>query len=278
MRLLFTGLLLVVALAFGPSAVAEEKHGFLGVMVTEGDDGQRGVVVRDVFPDSAAAKAGIKQGDRIIKFGNHEPKDVEGYLKEIASHKPGDKVTLIVKRGDKEQSITATLVDRPAGERIGRRPDESGRGAGHGRAFLGVAIEPLTDEMREKTNVDAKEGLVVVQVAPNSPAEKAGLKHGDVITEVGGKAVKEPDQLSEMIHDGGAGKELSLTIMRGKEKKTLKATPQSGDASFYGSPGGGGFNPQDMGSMMDSGRRIRELERRIAELEKRLQEMERGRK
>lgn len=275
MRLLFTGLVLVVA--FGPSAIAEEHHGFLGVLVTQGDDGQRGVVVRDVLPDSAAAKAGIKQGDRIIKFGNHEPKDVEGFLKEIASHKPGEKVTLMVKRGDREQTITATLGDRAA-ERIGHRPDQARHGAGQGRAFLGVAIEPLTDEIREKTNTEAKQGLVVIQVAPNSPAEKAGLKHGDVITEIGGKAVKEPDQLSEMIHQGGAGKELSLTVVRGKEKKTLKATPQSGDASFYGSSAAGGFNPQDTGSMMDSGRRIRELERRIAELEKRLQEMERGRK
>jgi serine protease Do len=146
-----------------------------------------------------------------------------------------------------------------------------------GRAFLGVVIEPLTDDVRKETKVDAKEGLVVIEIAPNSPAEKAGLKHGDVITEVGGKAVKEPDELSEAIHQSGAGKELSLSIVRGNEKKTLKATPQSGMMG-YGSPAFGQFNPQDTGSMMDPGRRIRELERKVAELEKKLQEMERGRK
>jgi serine protease Do len=245
-------------------------------MVTEGDDGQRGVMVRDVFPDSPAAKAGVKSGDRIIKIGDQEPKDVEGFLKVIGSHKPGDKVTVTVKRDDREQAITATLGERPEGA-TARREQVPGPRAAQGPAYLGVVIQPLTDEVRKETNVDAKEGLVVVEVAPNSPAEKAGLKHGDVITKVGDKDVKEPDELSEAIHHGGAGKELSLSIVRGKEKKTLKATPQSGMMG-YGGQGFGQFNPQETGSMMDPGRRIRELERKVADLEKRLQEMERGRK
>jgi len=274
---LFMGVCLVVALGFGRPAAADEKHGFLGVMVTPGDDGSRGVIVQDVVPGSAAAKAGVRSGDRIIKIGDQEPKDVEGFLKAIASHKSGDRVTLMIKRADKEEALTATLGDRPEGG-VARREPMPGPHAGHGTAFLGIVIEPLTAEMREQTKVDAKEGLVVVEVAPNSPAEKAGLKHGDVITEVGGKAVKEPDELSEMVHKGGAGKELSLTIVRGKEKQTLKATPQSSNTSFYGGTGFGQFNQPGMESMMEPGRRIRELERRIAELEKRLQEVEHNRK
>jgi serine protease Do len=273
---LFTGVCLVLALGFGCTAAAEEKHGFLGVMVTEGDDGQRGVMVQNVFPDSPAAKAGVKSGDRIIKIGDQEPKDVEGFLKAIASHKPGDKVTLLVKQGDKEQSLTATLGERPEGATARREPMPSPRAA-QGPAYLGVIIEPLTDDVRKETNVDAKEGVVIIEVAPNSPAEKAGLKHGDVITEVSGKAVKQPDELSDMVRQGGAGKELSLSIVRGNEKKTLKATPQSG-LMGYGSPGFGQFNPQESGFTMDPSRRIRELERKVADLEKRLQEMERSRK
>jgi serine protease Do len=273
---LFVGVCLVAAFGFARSAGAEEKHGFLGVMVTESDDGQRGVMVQNVFPDSAAAKAGVKSGDRIIKVGDQEPKDVEGFLKAIASHKAGDRVTVTLKRGDREEAITATLGERPEGATAGREQVPGPRAA-QGTAFLGVVIEPISPELRKETNVEAKEGLVVLEVAPNSPAQKAGLKHGDVITEVGGKAVKEPDELSEAIHHSGAGKELSLTIMRGKERQTLKATPQSGNASFYGSPGFGSFGQSNM-PMMDSGRRIQELERKVAELEKKLQEMERGRK
>jgi serine protease Do len=265
---LFTAIGFVVACGLSASAIAappHEKQGFLGVMVAPGQEGERGLLIQEIFPDSPAAKAGLKAGDRIIKIGDQEPKDVDGFMKIMDRQKPGEKVKLTIVRGDKEQSIDATLGERPAID-TARRPDDGHPRGTQGPAHLGVTIQPLTPELRQQTNVEAKEGIVVVEVFPESPAEKAGLKHGDVITKVGDKAVKDTEELREMVQQS-AGKELSLAVVRGSEKLTVKATPQSGLVGY--------FAPMEFDSMIDPSRRIQELERRIAELEKRIREMER---
>src|SRR5262249_53918303 len=107
----------------------------------------------------------------------------------------------------------------------------------------------------------------------NSPAEKAGLKRNDVITGINGKGVKSLEDLREGLRKGGAGKEVALQVMRGKEKLTLKATPSE-------APGGLRIVPRDgvpsgIELQFDPERgRIRALERRIEELEKRLKKLE----
>jgi len=134
-------------------------------------------------------------------------------------------------------------------------------------------MQPITPELRAHAKIDPQEGAFIMDVMRDSPAAKAGIKQGDVITAIGGKAMKNPDEVYEAIQSGGA-KELSLTVVRGNEKLNLKATPQSGNVSYF-EPPGHPFMPSFDGSpMMDQSKRIRELERRIEELEKKLKESE----
>jgi S1-C subfamily serine protease len=250
-----------------PAAAQPAGSGpYLGVMV--GPDGDK-ALIRDVAPGSPAEKAGVKAGDRVAKVGKQEVKNVDDFLKAVAAHKPGDKVSLTVDRDGKEQTLTATLGDRPAAT---AGPGSSVPGAAPGVAFLGVQLMPLTPELKNQLKVDA--GAVVTDVVPGSAAEKAGLKRDDVVTKAGDHAVRSPDDLREAIQQTGAGHDLALAVTRGDKKMTVTARPQAGSVGYFPAPGIEQFPSVEGGSMLDQGRRIRELERRVAELEKRVHELD----
>jgi membrane-associated protease RseP (regulator of RpoE activity) len=130
----------------------------------------------------------------------------------------------------------------------------------------------MTPEMRNQHKVDT--GAVVTDVVPGSPAEKAGLKRDDVVTEAGGKPVRSPADLREAVQQAGAGHDLALAVSRAGEKLTLTARPQAGSVGQFVTPGTEPFPSLEVGSMLDQSRRIRELEQRVSELEKRIRELD----
>lgn len=90
------------------------------------------------------------------------------------------------------------------------------------RGWLGVGIQRLTPELAKSFGVDPDDGILVSQVMPKGPAEVAGLKTGDLILSVDGKPVKEPRQLQSIIAETDIGKTLVLSVVREKEKRTVK--------------------------------------------------------
>jgi serine protease Do len=89
------------------------------------------------------------------------------------------------------------------------------------RGWLGVVIQEITPEIAETIGV--KEGVLVAQIAPGSPAEKAGLKVGDIIVAVDGEKVREVRDLQFKIMKTPPGTEVTLTIIRGGKEQTIKA-------------------------------------------------------
>ena len=269
----------IASAAAGPLAGAApaKAKGFLGAAVAPAEEGHSGVVVRDVTPGSPAATAGLKAGDRVVKVGDKEVKDAEGFLSAVAAHKPGDKLSLTVERDGKTETLTATLGDRPA-----RRPELLAPPDARPQAYLGVQMIPLAPDLRKQLGVETESGVVVAGVADESPAAKAGLRKDDVITAANGQPVRAPEDLRDAVLAAGVGKELALSVSRGDEKLSLKTTLQAAPVGsfftpaqpFFLPPGQPGFPAFDFGVMPGEGRRVRELERRIEELEKRLRELE----
>jgi serine protease Do/serine protease DegQ len=90
------------------------------------------------------------------------------------------------------------------------------------RGWLGVGIQPLTSELAKSFGVATGEGVLVNQVMPGSPAESAGLRSGDVIVDVDGKPIKDARALQRIIAETEIGKPIELTVLRGKERRTVK--------------------------------------------------------
>ena len=93
----------------------DEDRGFMGVKYNPESEGT-GLLVVEVIPDTGAAKAGIKDGDRVIKINDKEIKSVDDVMGQLGTMKPGQTVNVVVKRGDKEMKFTVTLGKRPKDE------------------------------------------------------------------------------------------------------------------------------------------------------------------
>jgi serine protease Do len=92
------------------------------------------------------------------------------------------------------------------------------------RGWLGVGIQDLTDELKEYYGVDADSGVLISQVYEGDPADKGGIRVGDVVIEVDGTKVDSSRELSAMIAGLPVGKKTAITVVRDGREKNLKVT------------------------------------------------------
>jgi serine protease Do len=92
------------------------------------------------------------------------------------------------------------------------------------RGWLGVTIQPLTQELAKQFNLKEEKGALVGDIIEGSPAEKAGLQRGDVIVEFEDKKIEEPYQLRNMVANTSPGQEVKLKIIRENKTETKKVT------------------------------------------------------
>ena len=107
-----------------PPKAAEKPASYLGLLLKDNPKGT-GALVHQVFPDSPAAKAGFKENDLVLKVGGASVKDPNATIKAVLALKPGDKVSIHFKRGDKEMDLTVTLGTRPADLKPPGKDEES---------------------------------------------------------------------------------------------------------------------------------------------------------
>jgi predicted metalloprotease with PDZ domain len=100
------------------------------------------------------------------------------------------------------------------------------------RKFIGVSLQELNKDMAEYFGVKEGTGLLVAQFSEDSPAQKAGLKIGDVILSADGKRVEAVDVLSEMIQDKKKGDKIKLEIVRDKKPMSLDVEIGEEDRGF----------------------------------------------
>jgi serine protease Do len=89
------------------------------------------------------------------------------------------------------------------------------------RGFLGIVLQPLSDELAKQFKLESTNGALIAEVAGKSPAEKAGLKTGDVVTEVSGKKVEGTRELQLMIANMAPGSKADLRVMRDGKDQTF---------------------------------------------------------
>ena len=189
-----------------------------------------GALVAGVEPESPAAKADVKPGDVIVSVNGKKVANPRDLAVDVAEVKPGETAKLDVLRNGETQTLTATVAALP------NDGGSDGKAAAEQHASIGIALGQLTDEARNQLNLpDSTKGAVVAQVKPNSPAEMAGIKEGDVIVGVGTKAVASADQAQHAIRDAlKGGKTVALRILRDGHAAFVAVDPAKGGAENAG--------------------------------------------
>ncbi len=204
-----------------PDPLRAEPRGYLGVAIEPADDGVR---ITQVFPDSPAAKAGLRVGDRITAVDDRDVRTPDELVETIASRRPGRPVTLAYRRGDASRTASVVLGERPMPPVPLIEPPEA-REPERDKPpdpFLGVVAAPLSDEMKEIAGTD--EGVLINELVDDSPASDAGLLPGDVIIEVDGKPVTEPERFVEMVRQRKPGDRVFLTYYRMGRRRRVTVT------------------------------------------------------
>jgi len=241
-------------------------QGWLGVSITDITDEVRkkeglagdasGVIVLEIYDDSPAEKAGIKEGDVITAVAGAKVQGVAQLVDLVGSGAPGKDITITVLRDGKPTTITAKLAERSVTKRIviGDAGDlgeleglkalevlgklgtdipwlELGLAGASGHGRLGVYIEDLSEGLAEYFGVPEGEGVLVQDLVEGSPAEKAGIRAGDVITRVGDESVGDTEELREAIGTMEAGEATPITVWRGGKQQTLTATIEESEST-----------------------------------------------
>jgi serine protease Do len=183
------------------------ERGWLGVQiqpVTEGVadslglEDTAGVLVTDVLADSPAEAAGVRSGDVIVRAAGEPMEDYRDLTKLIAGIEAGTEIEIEVIRGGKVRVIDVAIGRMP-GEDIAAResPDATGD-----EPRIGLFLAPLTPELRAERGLDeGAGGVLVARVEAGSPAARAGIEAGSLISMVGQQPVSSPDEVAEAVRE-----------------------------------------------------------------------------
>ncbi len=214
--------------------------GWLGVYIQDLDDDMKeakrlkstdGVLVDDVVEDSPAEKGGIKAGDVIVEFNGEDANSDSKLRKLIRKASPGDEVEVVVIRdGDKKKLkvVLSEAAEKSYSYTIWNDDDDRefvfnfGKDSWGTKAGLGVVIEDLNEQLGEYFGVKNGEGILVEEVLDDSPAERAGLKAGDVIVKADGDEIEGSDELREILAEKEDGDEIEIVVKRDKKDKDFK--------------------------------------------------------
>jgi serine protease Do len=195
------------------------QRGFIGVATQPVDAAMAaalkmpaadGALIAGVERDSPAAKAGLRPGDVVTAVGGKAVKDPRDLARTIAEQRPGSQAELKLWRDGAERSLRVEIALQPGAERT-RPGAEQADGP-----RIGVQLSPITPQARAQLRLpeDAK-GALVQGVAPNSRAQEAGLRAGDVILGVGSADVDSPEAVVRALREANAGGgAVALRILR----------------------------------------------------------------
>ena len=188
-----------------------------------------GVEISRVEENSPAEKAGVKTGDVVLEYNGQRVEGMEQFGRMVRETPPGREAKLTISRNGAVQTLTAVLGSRkfpfsgnfPPGFEVPEfhMPDIPQIFTTIRSPMLGVEAESLGTQLAVYFGV--KEGVLVRSVLENTPAQKAGIKAGDVITKVDGMAVSAPSELSNAVRAANAKKTYAIELVRDRKPVTV---------------------------------------------------------
>lgn len=176
-------------------------RGMLGVIIqrVDGDVAEAlklsspdGALVADIMPNTPAAKAGFQRRDVIVAYERQPIKDHEELPLLVANTPIGGKVEIEVLRAGQRKTLAATieeLKDTPQVKDLDRPKSDT----------IGLIVQDVTEDIAKSLGMPEAHGVIVNNVQPNSPADKAGMTRGDIIEEFAGQPVKDSEQFDRLV-------------------------------------------------------------------------------
>jgi serine protease Do len=264
-----------------------------------------------VVAGSPADKAGLRKGDIVVSVNSRKVSSPEELTRVVRASSAGQTVRLATVRDGAPRTLSVRLARRPGDvdpeveePEAPEEPDMTAppdlemlrdvpfargdamilRGMGRGR--LGVRVEDLNADLAPYFGVTGSQGALVLEVLKDTPAERSGLKAGDVITQVGDRKIADAGDLTEALRRAAEGK-TSLTVVRKGAKRTFEADLERAPRSMWFDGGRGmmGFRGDDGKHFeihrRDDGERgmqdeLRQLREELRDLRQKLEKMERN--
>jgi serine protease Do len=166
-----------------------------------------GALVNSVSPDGPAYRANLRTGDVIAAVAGHGVHDGHDLVRETISHDVGQPVQLEIVRGGQHYAATVTLSERPEAA----IPPVPAQQQSLPHQGLGLIVRDLAPQQAAQMGLPAKPLPAVTQVTPGSPADREGLRVGDVIVEANGISEPTSNQVADVARSGA----LLLRVRRG---------------------------------------------------------------
>ncbi len=232
---------LVVSVSSEIKEKGKVERGWLGVYISEDEEGRVGIT--EVEKGSPAEAAKLREGDIILEIDGTKVTGSRVFVYEVRKRKPDQTVTLKLERGGKPVEVKVKLGEYSAEsmmEELERkfprlfripepdrppRPQELPRAWSWGfesRKYIGVSLNELNRELADYFGVDEGGGLLIAAIREGSPAARAGLKVGDVIVKADGKRLESVSELSGIIQDKKKGHRLQVEFLRDRKMKSAE--------------------------------------------------------
>jgi serine protease Do len=180
-----------------------------------------GVTVSSVVAGSPADQAGLKVGDTITTVDGKKVTKGSELVADIASRKPGSKVTLGFLRNGKTQDATVTIADRAKlfAARLNEDQDNEDENAPKQSKF-GVTVRKVTPEMADRLDMEAGKGVIVQDVKPGSFAEDVNLARGDIVLQINKQPVNSEEEFAKIESSLKSGQDVVFLVrQRGSNRQ-----------------------------------------------------------
>lgn len=192
-------------------ATGSVSRGFIGVILQQIDQDLaqafglnkvEGALIAEVSKGSPAEKAGLKQGDVILKYNGQPVENIAALRNAIAMMQPGSVIKLSIIRDKQPLEISLETTAFPENKEIAARANNA----------LGIEVENLNAEIARNLGFVEEKGVVITFVDPNSAAGLVGIKKGALILTVNQKKVENKDQFYSILAEAEKGKPILLLI------------------------------------------------------------------
>lgn len=193
------------------------QRGYLGVQISDISQeikeknklpNLKGVFLAKVIEDGSADKAGLKDGDVILKIGNKEVNSVASMQEEIGKRRPGDKVSVTIRKKDGDEVIKELVLRNKEGETTLVSKEEIKK-----NVALGATFAQLTDKEKKELNISYG---VKIKTLATGKLKSLGLTEGTIITKINNEPIETVEQLTTKLNGMNRGILLEIMSESGK--------------------------------------------------------------